>query len=70
MGKQLSFYLSDTEAKALNDAAQQSCRRMSDQARYILLTNLGIIAHEEKLTQSRVVARTAQEQSNAQPIGQ
>jgi hypothetical protein len=40
MGKQVSIYLSDKEAKRLMELAEQECRRLNDQARYLLLRTL------------------------------
>jgi len=70
MGKQLSFYLTETEAQALNASAQRNCRRMSDQARYILLTGLGVITPEPPANQGstpRQSRKVAQGSANAQP---
>ena len=44
MGKQLSIYLDDEAEKRLIDMSQTDCRRIHDQARFILLSGLGLIA--------------------------
>ena len=42
MGKQLSFYLDELEAKKLTEIAIKECRRPPDQARYLLRVALGL----------------------------
>lgn len=42
MGKQLSFYLDELEAKKLTEIAIRECRRPPDQARYLLRLALGL----------------------------
>ena len=42
MGKQLSFYLDEREAKRLTEIAIKECRRPPDQARYLLRLALGL----------------------------
>lgn len=42
MGKQLSLYLDEQEAKRLAEVATRECRRPADQVRFILRRALGI----------------------------
>ncbi len=42
MGKQLSIYLDEFEARRLTEIAIRECRRPHDQARYFLLNALGL----------------------------
>lgn len=42
MGKQLSIYLDEVEARRLTEIAIRECRRPHDQARYFLLNALGL----------------------------
>jgi predicted transcriptional regulator len=50
MGKQLSIYLPDEVMKRLNEVANKQCRRPHDQARYILLSSLGIAVDDQSTT--------------------
>lgn len=42
MGKQLSIYLDEVEARRLTEIAIRECRRPHDQAKYFLLNALGL----------------------------
>lgn len=41
-GKQLSIYLDEQQTKRLAEIAVRECRRPNDQARYIILSSLGL----------------------------
>lgn len=48
MGKQLSIYLDEQENSRLAEIAAKECRRLHDQARYILLSALGLLDNKEQ----------------------
>ena len=48
MGKQLSIYLNEAEAKRLAEIAIRRCRRPHEQARYFLLSALGFTDSDER----------------------
>lgn len=56
MGKQLSIYLDETEARRLTEIAIRECRRPHDQARYFLLSGLGLIDKPVASTQQTIGA--------------
>lgn len=46
MGKQLSIYLNETATERLVERAIRECRRPNDQARYIILSALGLVTDD------------------------
>lgn len=54
MGKQLSIYLDDEQLKRLNEVANKQCRRPHDQARYILLSGLGLAVSDHSTSNNTV----------------
>lgn len=52
MGKQLSIYLNEVEAKRLTEIAIRECRRPHDQAKYFLLSALGLTTNSDNVSVS------------------
>jgi len=47
MGKQLSIYLDEQEAKRLAEMARSECRRPVDQVRFMLRRSLGLAENQQ-----------------------
>ena len=67
MGKQLSIYLDETEARRLTEIAIKECRRPIDQARYILRSAL---MNEPIAENNKSVVNSEKNSHNAFATGQ
>jgi hypothetical protein len=69
MGKQLSIYLDEQEAKRLAEMAQRECRRPVDQVRFMLRRSLGLSENQqvEVISKKQNGAGVRQDRASAVP---